>query len=300
MVLCMGKVLVAAGVNREMATDVTYDHGLAGTRRLGYVDAGRFATGAGATSDVRRDEILYPFMDDQVVLTETLQSHVGRVRAIVVGAVLSQEVSPGHTEARPRDIALGRERQGHQCVVDIVRIVVIRDSGAAKSAVSDDQIRTRISGSGTNRIKYGHEATRPYHREGRALGATTNRSDGSRTKRGQRARETTRDNRTLDDLDAMRNDVLGGEELAHGLLNPTAGLGAGHEEVAGLDVKGTTAVAKLSFADGGEANFTVEAEVCEDSGFDVPFVRPGLQLGRQGCGVFNGVLHNLKHQNKMN
>lgn len=180
----MGKVLVAAGVNREMATDVTNDHGLARTRRLGYVDPGRFTTGAGATSDVRRDKILYPFMDDQVVLTETLQGHVGRVRAIVVGAVLSQEVRPWHTEARPRDVALGRERQGHQRVVDIVRIVVVRDSSASKSAVGDDQIRTRISGGGTNRIEDGREAARPHHREDRALRATTNRSDGSRTKSG--------------------------------------------------------------------------------------------------------------------
>ena len=181
MVMRMGKVLVAAGVDREMATDVTNDHGLAGTRRLGYVDAGRFTTGAGATSDVRRDKILYSFMDDHVVLPETLQGHAGRVRAIVVGAVLSQEVRPGHTEARPRDVALGRERQGHQRVVDIVRIVVVRDSGAAKSAVSDDQIRTRIPGGGTNRIEDGREAARPCHREEPTLDTTTNRSDGSRT-----------------------------------------------------------------------------------------------------------------------
>ena len=71
-VMRMGKDLVAAGVDREMATDVTNDHGLTRTRRLGYVNAGRFTTGAGATSDVRRNEILYSFMDDQIVLTETL------------------------------------------------------------------------------------------------------------------------------------------------------------------------------------------------------------------------------------
>lgn len=65
-----------------------------------------------------------------------------------------------------------------------------------------------------------------------------------------------------------------------------------------MDVQGASAVAKLSLAYRGEANFTVEAEVCEDLGFDVPFVRPGLQLGRQGGGVLNGVLHNLKHQKK--
>lgn len=91
---------------------------------------------------------------------------------------------------------------------------------------------------------------------------------------------------------------MGSEELAHGLLNPTAGLRAGHEEIAGLDVKGTSAVAKLSLADGGEANLTVEAKVGEDLGFDVPFVRPGFQLGRQRGGVLDRILHNLKHQNK--
>ena len=71
-VMRMGKVLVAAGVDREMASDVTNDHGLAGTRRLGYIDSGRFTTGAGATSDVRRDEVLNPIVQDQVVLPETL------------------------------------------------------------------------------------------------------------------------------------------------------------------------------------------------------------------------------------
>ena len=96
-----------------------------------------------------------------------------------MGAVLSQEVRPGHTEARPRDVALGRERQGHQSVVDVVRIVVVRDSGAANSAVGYDQVRTRISGGGMKRIEDGREAARPHHRENRPLDATTNRSDGS-------------------------------------------------------------------------------------------------------------------------
>ena len=63
---------MAAGVNRQMASDMTNDHGLARARRLGDVDAGRVTTGAGATSDVRSDEILHSFMDDQVVLPETL------------------------------------------------------------------------------------------------------------------------------------------------------------------------------------------------------------------------------------
>lgn len=36
----MEKVLVTAGVDREMATYVTNDHGLAGARRLGDIDAG--------------------------------------------------------------------------------------------------------------------------------------------------------------------------------------------------------------------------------------------------------------------
>jgi rhamnose utilization protein RhaD (predicted bifunctional aldolase and dehydrogenase) len=61
--------------------------------------------------------------------------------------------------------------------------------------------------------------------------------------------------------------------------------------VTALNEQGATAVAKLSLADGGEANFTVEAEVGEDLGFDVPLVRPGFQLGRQLGRVTYGVFH---------
>jgi len=215
-----------------------------------------------------------------------------------VGAVLSQEVRPGHTEARPRDVALGRERQGHQRVIDVVGVVVVRESGAAKSAVGDDQIRTRITGGCTNCIEDGREALRLHHREDGALDATTSRSVRRRTNRGQWARETTRNNRAIYHIDAARNHTLRFEELANTLLDPMAGLGASDEEVTGLNEQGTTAVAKLSLADGGEANFTVEAEVGEDLGFDVPLVRPGFQLGRQLGGVTYGVFHILKHQKK--
>lgn len=63
---------MAAGVDTEMATDVADDDGLTRTGGLGDVDAGRVTTGAGATSDVRRDEVLNPIVQDQVVLPETL------------------------------------------------------------------------------------------------------------------------------------------------------------------------------------------------------------------------------------
>lgn len=40
----MEKILVATDVDREMAAYMTNDHGLAGARRLGDVDAGRITT----------------------------------------------------------------------------------------------------------------------------------------------------------------------------------------------------------------------------------------------------------------
>ena len=70
-----------------------------------------------------------------------------------------------------------------------------------------------------------------------------------------------------------------------------AGLGAGNEQVTGLNEQGTAAVAKLSLADGGETDFAIAAEVGEDLGFDVPLVRPGFQLRRQLGGVTYGVFH---------
>lgn len=94
-----------------------------------------------------------------------------------MGAVLSQEVRPGHTEARPRDVVLGRESQGHQSGVDVVGIVEIREFRGTKGAFSDDQARTSVVGGGLNRIEYGGETTHLHNRENRTLDATSNRRD---------------------------------------------------------------------------------------------------------------------------
>ena len=168
---------MASSLDSQMTSDVADQDGLTRTCGLGDVDPGRFATRARTTTDVRRDEVLHSTMNGEVVLPETLQGHVGRVRAVVVGAVLSQKVRPRHTEARPCDVALGRERQGHQRVVDIVGVIEVRDSGAAKGAFSDDQVRTSVVGGRLNRIEYGGETTHLYNRENRTLDATLNRSD---------------------------------------------------------------------------------------------------------------------------
>ena len=208
-----------------------------------------------------------------------------------MGAVLRQEVRPGHAKARPRDVVLGRKSQSHQRVIDVVGVVKIGEFRRTKSSFSDDQVRTSVARGGLNRIEHGAEAAHLHNREDRTLSATATRRHQRRTFTKQRTRETTRNNRTLDHHDAARNHTLRFEELADALLDPLAGMGASDEEVTALNEQGTTAVAKLSLADGGEANFTVEAEVGEDLGFDVPLVRPGFQLGRQLGRVTYGVFH---------